>query len=390
MAKVVVIGAGIIGASISRQLAQRGAQVTVLEAAAAPAQGATKASWAWLNSNYKQPQHYKDFNIRSMQLWQQQHSDLATFCGCLMLHDERPDPQDPAYPMAPVPAEQLLQLEPALSPELAASASHARLFPAEGWCDPDEATRSFLQDAQQLGAQVLLGHKVEAITIDDGKATQVACSTSQPEQQQQQGSSYTADAVVVAAGTGCPELAAQAGCQLPLLHKPAAIVMTSPLQPGLLRHMVISDTVFMLQRRDGRVLLGETRPEEASNTDDSSSNAQRILALAAAAVPALASAGIEGIYIGYRPYPADGHPVLGWVGGGSSNVYVAVTHSGMTLAPLVGQLVAEEVMAAVGGGSRGSSSSSASRLLAPYRPSRQFQVDGSGVRWADAAQAGTR
>jgi glycine/D-amino acid oxidase-like deaminating enzyme len=34
-------------------------QVTVLEAAAAPAQGATKASWAWLNSNYKQPQHYK-------------------------------------------------------------------------------------------------------------------------------------------------------------------------------------------------------------------------------------------------------------------------------------------------------------------------------------------
>lgn len=37
-------------------------QVTVLEAAAAPAQGATKASWAWLNSNYKQPQHYKGSN----------------------------------------------------------------------------------------------------------------------------------------------------------------------------------------------------------------------------------------------------------------------------------------------------------------------------------------
>jgi hypothetical protein len=27
-----------------------------------------------------------------------------------MLHDERPDPQDPAYPITPVPAEQLLQL----------------------------------------------------------------------------------------------------------------------------------------------------------------------------------------------------------------------------------------------------------------------------------------
>jgi glycine/D-amino acid oxidase-like deaminating enzyme len=92
----------------------------------------------------------------------------------------------------------------------------------------------------------------------DGKATQVTCSTSQPQQQQQpqqqpqqqqqqQQSSYAADAVVLAAGTGCPQLAGQAGCQLPLLDKPAAIVMTAPMQPGLLKHMVISDTVFMLQ-----------------------------------------------------------------------------------------------------------------------------------------------
>jgi glycine/D-amino acid oxidase-like deaminating enzyme len=50
-----------------------------------------------------------------------------------------------------------------------------------------------------------------------------------------------------------------------------------------------------VQRKDGRVLVGETRPEDASNTDDSSSNAQRILALAAAAVPALAAATIEGV-----------------------------------------------------------------------------------------------
>jgi hypothetical protein len=64
----------------------------------------------------------------------------------------------------------------------------------------------------------------------------------------------------------------------------------------------------------------------------------------------------------------------------------AVTHSGMTLAPLVGQLVADEVMAAL---NSSSSSSSSAELLAPYRPSRQFEVDGSGVRWADATKAST-
>jgi glycine/D-amino acid oxidase-like deaminating enzyme len=95
--------------------------------------------------------------------------------------------------------------------------------------------------------------QVESISVVDGKATQVTCSTSSPQQQQQkqqqQQRSYAADAVVLAAGTGCPQLAGQAGCQLPLLDKPAAIVMTAPMQLGLLKHMVISDTVFMLQVR---------------------------------------------------------------------------------------------------------------------------------------------
>jgi hypothetical protein len=59
----------------------------------------------------------------------------------------------------------------------------------------------------------------------------------------------------------------------------------------------------------------------------------------------------------------------------------------MTLAPLVGQLVAEEVMAALDDSS--SSSSSAAELLAPYRPNREFRLDGSGVRWADATKAST-
>jgi glycine/D-amino acid oxidase-like deaminating enzyme len=63
------------------------------------------------------------------------------------------------------------------------------------------------------------------------------------------------------------------------------------LPPPVLLLLLLS-----MQRKDGRVLIGETRPEDASNTDDSSGNAQRILDLAAAAVPALAAASIEGVW----------------------------------------------------------------------------------------------
>jgi len=77
-----------------------------------------------------------------------------------------------------------------------------------------------------------------------------------------------------------------------------------------------------LQRSDGRFLIGETQPSEASNTDTSSKNAARILQLAADAVPALSAAKVQGMFVGYRPYPADGYPVLGWLPS-CRNAYVA-------------------------------------------------------------------
>lgn len=77
-----------------------------------------------------------------------------------------------------------------------------------------------------------------------------------------------------------------------------------------------------MQRSDGCFLIGETQPSEASNTDTSNSNAARILQSAAAAIPALGGASVQGMHVGYRPYPADGYPVLGWVPG-CSNAYVA-------------------------------------------------------------------
>lgn len=161
---VVVVGAGILGASISRHLALRGAQVTVLEAAAAPAAGATGKSWAWLNANAKEPRHYRDLNAASMRLWQRDHPQLCTFCGCLMLHDERGDAtttDGSPYPSRHIPAGGPLQaLEPNLAPELAQACQHARLYSAEGWCDPEEATQAFLQDAQEAGSQVEYGKQV--------------------------------------------------------------------------------------------------------------------------------------------------------------------------------------------------------------------------------------
>lgn len=52
--EIVVIGAGIVGASIAFRLAQRGAVVTVTDAGE-PGQGASTVSFAWINARDKNP-----------------------------------------------------------------------------------------------------------------------------------------------------------------------------------------------------------------------------------------------------------------------------------------------------------------------------------------------
>ena len=59
--RVVIAGAGILGANIAYQLAKRGAPVTVLDRAT-PAHGATANSFAWINAK-KQPFPYFALNL---------------------------------------------------------------------------------------------------------------------------------------------------------------------------------------------------------------------------------------------------------------------------------------------------------------------------------------
>ena len=60
-AEIIVIGAGSVGANVAYRLAERGARVTVLEAAT-PGSGTSGTSFAWTNSFHKTPRDYHDLN----------------------------------------------------------------------------------------------------------------------------------------------------------------------------------------------------------------------------------------------------------------------------------------------------------------------------------------
>jgi glycine/D-amino acid oxidase-like deaminating enzyme len=60
-------------------------------------------------------------------------------------------------------------------------------------------------------------------------------------------------------------------------------------------------------------------------------------------LPQLQNAQFERITIGWRPMPKDRHPVIGRIEN-VPDAYLAVTHSGVTLAPILGRIAAIEIM----------------------------------------------
>src|ERR1700720_2380528 len=86
MMKTIVIGAGVMGASVAYRLAQAGAAVTVLEATRIGG-GTSGISFAWTNAHQKPPKPYHDLNVAGMKA----HAALAAEIGVPLLDSMRVD-----------------------------------------------------------------------------------------------------------------------------------------------------------------------------------------------------------------------------------------------------------------------------------------------------------
>ena len=142
---------------------------------------------------------------------------------------------------------------------------------------------------------------------------------------------------------------------------PSTSPIAQPVNSVSLVHLPAIDAgrpeMHLRQLPDGTLQMGQGT-QESLDRDDSQAHADDLLSRATHYFPALRSATAIPQPVGYRPMPADGLPVLGFAAV-TPNLYVAMMHSGVTLAPLVGELAALEIADGV-----------AVDLLAPYRPER--------------------
>ncbi len=363
---VTVVGAGIVGAALAYTLARRGVAVTVIDKGQ-PGGGATSHSFAWINATAKHPVSYHNFNRRSLGMWEQFAKGLgvdvglrwggqmewaATADGAAELESRAAQLQAWGYPCRILDGAQAAQLEPALSLGNVTAAIYCEL---DGMVEPTLAAEACIRAAAKHGATVKLETEVTSLKADSSIARVVAG-----------GESVESDVVVLAGGLDNTPLAAMAGITIPQQDSPGVVIRTNPIGQPLLANVSViyapplepgRPEIHLRQCLDGSAMIGEGSQESLAR-DDSQVHADELLARAAEYVPALKGASAVPVPVGYRPMPLDGFPVLGY-SPKAPNVYLALTHSGVTLAPLMAQLATMEI-----------ADGADVDLLSDYRPSR--------------------
>lgn len=339
--RIVIAGAGILGASIAYQLARRGASVTVLERAR-PASGATANSFAWINAQ-KQPFDYFMLSQVAIGAWRDLHEDIGRDLPVLWggtvgwssaadrvgrESEIRKKYQEWGYPTYAIDEQRLRALEPNIVPGTVAAAAYTE---CEGNADPVGVTEVLLARARTAGVQVKYPVEVTGVDTRDGRLRLVRTTAGEIE----------ADVLVIACGVDTPRVAAMVDIPVRLTRSPGLLVHTQS-RSRVMNHIVLSPLGQMKQKVDGRIVTGlDFAP--AREEDTSREYGERFLQRMSAVLPQLKDAVFDKVTLGFRPLPVDGHPIVGFPVG-RRDAYVTVMHSGVTLAPLIGRFAAMEIL----------------------------------------------
>lgn len=379
--RVIVVGAGIIGASIAYHLMKRGVKVVIVDAAR-PGAGATENSFGWINATFsKRPRQYFDLNQLGLAGWRRLEIELGQELkvqwggsvawsmrtggegaavhdtwGQDTLGDDLRESvrkhQEWGYPSHLIDEDEFRRLLPNVTPGDFEVASHSEF---EGAVDPMDALKALLRQVREMGGEVRYPFAVTALKYVGGRVTGVVSDEAILE----------SDAVVLAAGVGSERLAETADVHVPLKESPGVLVHTRP-QPKLIDRVLLAPHVHCRQKLDGRVVVGgqivagagTSHPAGQEMSGSAGDHGQKILREAARVLPGIRGVAVERVTMGRRVMPVDEYPVVGF-SDRCPNLYIAATHSGITLAPLIGQLAALEIV-----------DGACVSLLAPYRPSR--------------------
>lgn len=355
-AEVVIVGGGVIGASVAYHLAARGCRdVLVVERGARAGEGSTGRATGGFRAQFGTA-----VNVRLSLL---SRAKLLAFkeetgvdpgfrqCGYLFVAASEGE-------LAALVAAQAVQHECGLTEAQYVSAEDVvRLNPAvagggiiggvycptDGFIRPLEILRGYTEAAARLGARFEYGVAVEAVRADARGRVEELLTTA---------GAVKAGCVVNAAGAWAGVVARLAGVGVPVtpLRRQVAITQPCELLPEEMPMTIFTADGFHLRVRDGRVML--LWPDEPCTEDPFEASVEdawveAVTAKAHARVPCLRRAEIDrgACWAGLYEMSPDKHALLGRAHG-LENFYLANGSSGHGVmhSPALGQLLAEIIL----------------------------------------------
>jgi glycine/D-amino acid oxidase-like deaminating enzyme len=351
---VVVIGAGMVGVSVAARLAERGARVTLVDRDE-PGGGTTSTSFAWVNAGGKEPHPYFALNRAGLEAHHRLSDEGGNWLGRgghveiavdeahrTDLAGRRSRLVEYGYEAEAISVDRARELLPDV--RIPHDAGLIVFFPREAHAFPLVYVGAMLERARAAGAEVRTGVAVTGLRGTHDAGAEVVL---------EDGTVLRADRVVAAVGRWSAELGALAGVSVPMrrFEGPGDITVgylaeTNPL-PVRLERVVTTPWLNVRPAAGGRLLLQALDLDATADPHDvpslTSPLAETLLRRLRAAVRGTEGARLEKLVVGQRAMPADGRtiaspaPEAAWL-------YIVATHSGVTLAPYLGEVVAEEVL----------------------------------------------
>lgn len=343
--KLVVTGAGIVGAAVARALATDGHEVVVIDQDLV-CRGASRASFAWLNSNSRGTPSYHALSVLGMTAYSElarvnRYAPFVHFVGNVELASAGDELTLLAARVA------RLQALGYSSHMLAREAVRrwggllrhgdavvgGAVFPGEGYIDVEPLVWTMLEEARECGALIRRGSRVEEVAEKAGRLRGVRLAG---------GEMVEADACVLCCGADVNRLLEPLGSVIPLKGKIGVAITTSAGAPQI-GTIVHAPGISLRPAGGGRLLVHVKELDElVSDVGKVDLGAPELQNVWTSVTEPFVEVGGEWLamdaWAARRPQPADGFPVAGALPN-LPGLWVACTHSGVTLAPVLARLL---------------------------------------------------
>ena len=352
-ASVVVVGGGVVGASIAYHLAKLGVRdIVVLDRGTTMGTGSTGRATGGYRAQFATP-----INVRLSLLSREKLKSFREETGVdsgyqpvgylwLAHNDRQLRLLREARRMQTVEGlNEATELSLAQIPDVNAAISLDRIVgatfcPTDGYIRPLEILRGYVEAAERLGVRFMWNSTVTGMKLDDSQAISEIKTESD---------TIVADNYVNAAGPWAGRIAAMAGVILPVvpLRRQAALTVPTDVLPSTMPMTLFMEDDFHMRVRDGRVVLCWPSPEPPGEPTELRADPQWIDIVAAKTrerVPALRNVAIDVplCYAGLYEMSPDDHAIVGrseecanlWLANGSSGH--GVMHS-----PALGEILAD-------------------------------------------------